>query len=133
VNRIIKIGFFTGTLMLSSAAYAVSVVEYFSIQEQASVQNVVQAKARDSLNGLFAGLRDGLHAAMYFGGGVIKHDDRPIVCIGDMRQLTQSVVREALTDAIGTFERPKLSPSGAAAMPLGMHVVIGLSRKYPCH
>jgi hypothetical protein len=132
--RILVIASGIAALTLTSLpAHAVSVEEYFSIQEQASVQNVQQDKARNSLNGLFAGLHDGIFSALYFGGGTIKHEGRKIVCLDNFRDLTQSAVRDALTETIGTYERQALSPAAASSMSIGMHAIIGLSRRFGCN
>ena len=123
---------FLAALALPGYVFAISVEEFFSVQEQASVDNVFQQEARTSLNGLYAGVHDGLFAAMYFGGGVLHYEGTPFICMDDPKGLTRETIRQAITEAIGTFERPKLSPSAAAKMPLGMHAMVGLSRMHPC-
>lgn len=119
-------------IAFSSPCQAITVQEYFSVQKQASEPNAEQKMAQNSLKGVYAGLRDGLFAALYFGQGVLTYDGRPFVCIDDLNLLTQEAVRNALTDVIGTYETPKLSPSAASAMPIGMHAMVGLSRQFAC-
>lgn len=123
---------FSLALLLPTGAFAISVEDYFSVQEQASVENVFQKEARTSLNGLFAGIHDGLFAAVYFGGGVLHYEGSQFICMDDPEQLTREKVRQAITESVGTFERPKLSSAAAAKMPLGMHAMLGLSQMYPC-
>ncbi len=118
--------------VLCSPAQAVTVADYFSVQEQASVANVKQDDARNSLNGLHAGLKDGLLAALFFGEGIIEYKGEPMVCVDDLDGFNLATVSQAIKTAIGTYERPILSPRAAAKMPVGVHAVIGLSQMYPC-
>jgi len=126
---------FAWTLLLvctSLPAAAISVQDYFSIQEQASEQNVNQQEARTSLNGVHAGLHDAFSAMLLAGNGTIYTSNGALVCMGATREFRIQNVRELLVDAIGTYERPALSPNALAEFPLGVHLLKEMATRHSC-
>ncbi|GBO89223.1 hypothetical protein [Marinobacter salsuginis] len=116
----------------SSPALAISVQDYFSIQEQASVQNVEQRQARNALNGVHAGLYDAFAAMLLAGDGKIYTANGPLICVEPGTQFRIQTIRDLIGQAVGTFERPALSAQALEEFPLGVHLLKELANKHPC-
>lgn len=117
----------------SMPAHAVSVRYYFSAQEQASIQNVGQTEAQKLLNGLHRGLYDGYASMILAGSGKIYGAGGPIVCVGSMANFPMRVFYEVVEASVGTYETPAKSMRALSEFPLGLHVLKGLSERFPCN
>ena len=111
---------------------AISVQDYFSIQEQASVQNVEQRQARNVLNGVHAGLYDAFSAMLLAGDGKLYTANGALICMDSSSNFRIQTVRELLVEAIGTYERPARSANALEEFPLGVHLLKEMSETYPC-
>lgn len=120
-------------ISLSVPAGAINIQDYFSLQEQASVQNVEQRQARNALNGVHAGLYDAFSALLLAGDGKIYTASGPLVCLEPGTQLRIRNIREMLNEAVGTYERPALSPRALEEFPLGVHLLKEMAEQFPCN
>lgn len=127
--------FLTGLALIGASfpGRAINVQDYFSLQEQASVQNVEQRQARNALNGVHAGLYDAFAAMLLAGDGKIYTANGPLVCVEPGTQLRIRNIREMLNEAIGTYDRPALSARALEEFPLGVHLLKEMAEQYPCN
>jgi hypothetical protein len=117
----------------SVPAHAISVRYYFSAQEQASIQNIGQQEAQKLLNGLHKGLYDGYASMILAGSGKIYSAGGPIVCVDSMANFPMRVFYEVLEASVGTYETPAKSMRALSEFPLGLHILKGLSERFPCN
>ncbi|WP_372997666.1 hypothetical protein [Marinobacter sp.] len=124
----------TGLALIGASlpSAAISVQDYFSIQEQASVQNVEQRQARNALNGVHAGLYDAFSAMLLAGDGKLYTESGALICMDSSSNFRIQTVRELLVSAIGTYERPALSSNALEEFPLGVHLLKEMAEQYPC-